>query len=39
MGGVLALSQGAGRADDALRRWYLTIPEVVRLGVVGTSRS
>lgn len=39
MGGVLSLSQGAGWADDALRRWYLRMPEVVRLGVVGTSQS
>lgn len=39
MGGVLALNQGAGRADDALRRWYLRMTEVMRLGVVGTSQS
>lgn len=32
-------SQGAGQAGDASRRWYLRVPEVVRLGVVGTSQS
>lgn len=39
MGGVLALGQGAGRDGEASRRWYLRMPEVVRLGGVGTSQS
>lgn len=37
--GVPALGWVVGWAGDALRRWYLRMPEAMRLGRVGTGHT